>query len=123
MKICIPATSPDPDSAFDPRFGRCSYLVTVNPDTMEFGSMPNPNIGVSGGAGIETARTAAKIGADVLITCELGPNAFDALKAAGIQVYMAPGRMSCRQAVEKFKTGELKKFTVPFRGRGSGGGQ
>lgn len=94
MNICIPATSADPDSAIDPRFGRCSYIVTVDPDAMEFGSMPNPNIGVRGGAGIETARTVAKIGADVVITCELGPNAYEALKAIGIRTYMAPDVMS-----------------------------
>jgi predicted Fe-Mo cluster-binding NifX family protein len=118
MKMCIPATSADLDSTIDPRFGRCSYIVTVDPDTMEFGSMPNPNIGARGGAGIETARTVAKIGADVVITCELGPNAYEALKAAGIRTYMAPNGMSCRKAVENFKTEELDEFIVPLRGRG-----
>jgi predicted Fe-Mo cluster-binding NifX family protein len=53
MKIAITATGPDPDSSVDPRFGRCAYFLIIDPKTMEYGSIENPNILLGGGAGIQ----------------------------------------------------------------------
>ena len=35
MKIAVPATSPDLDAPADPRFGRCSFFLVVDTDTLD----------------------------------------------------------------------------------------
>jgi predicted Fe-Mo cluster-binding NifX family protein len=128
MKICITATSNNLDVPLDPRFGRCAYLLIVDVDTMQFEAIPNLASGATGGTGIQAAQTIANKGARVLVTGNVGPNAFQALSAAGIEIVTGASG-SVREAIEKFKTGELKKTGAPTvgghfgMGRGRGGGR
>lgn len=59
MKIAVPSSGPDLESAVDPRFGRCAYLLFVDTDTLEFEAVFNPNLSAGGGAGIDTAQIVA----------------------------------------------------------------
>ena len=83
MKICVTATANSLDAQIDPRFGRCSYFVIVDSETMQFEAVPNMAAAASGGAGIQAAQTIAKEGVKLLITGNVGPKAFQALAAAG----------------------------------------
>ena len=47
MKICITATANLLDAQIDPRFGRCSYLVIVASETMQFEAIPNVAAGAA----------------------------------------------------------------------------
>ena len=115
MKICVTATAASLDAQIDPRFGRCSYFVIVDSETMQFEAIPNTAAGVSGGAGIQAAQTIANKGVKMLITGNVGPKAFQALSAAGIEV--ATGAFgTVREAVEKFKRGELSTTGAPTVG-------
>jgi predicted Fe-Mo cluster-binding NifX family protein len=127
MKICVTATAASLDAQIDPRFGRCSYLVIIDSETMQFEPVPNTAAGVSGGAGIQAAQTIANKGVKLLITGNVGPKAFQALSAAGIEVVTAAFG-SVREAVEKFKRGELSTAGAPTVGGhfgmgGKGGGR
>ena len=127
MKICITATAASLDEQIDPRFGRCSYLLIVDSGTMRFEAIPNMAAGVTGGAGIQAAQTIANKGVKLLITGNVGPKAFQALSTAGIDV-VTGAFGSVREAVEKFKSGELKKTGAPTVGGhfgmgGRGGGR
>ena len=82
MKICVSSTANNLDAQLDPRFGRCPYLLIVDTETMQFEAIPNLAAGTSGGAGIQAAQTIANKGAKVVITGNVGPNAFKALSAA-----------------------------------------
>jgi predicted Fe-Mo cluster-binding NifX family protein len=115
MKICVTATANSLDAQIDPRFGRCSYLVIVDSETMRFEAIPNMAAGVTGGAGIQAAQTIASKGVALLITGNVGPKAFQALSAAGIEV-MTGAFGTVREAVEKFKRGELKTTGIPTVG-------
>ena len=125
MKICVTSTADSLDAQIDPRFGRCSYLVIVDSETMQFEAIPNTAAGATGGAGIQAAQTIASKGVKRLITGNVGPNAFGALSAAGIEI-VTGAFGTVREAVEKFKRGELKKTgasTVGGHfGMGGGGG-
>jgi len=112
MKICVTATANSLDAQIDARFGRCSYLVIVDSETMQFEAIPNMAAGASGGAGIQTAQIIANKGVKLLITGNVGPNAFGALSAAGIEV-MTGSFGTVRDAVEKFKRGELQRTGAP----------
>jgi predicted Fe-Mo cluster-binding NifX family protein len=127
MKICVTATAASLDAQIDPRFGRCAYFVIVDSETMRFEAVPNMAAGVSGGAGIQAAQTIANKGVKLLITGNVGPKAFQALSAAGIEV-VTGAFGSVREAVEKFKRGELEKTGAPTVGGhfgmgGRGGGR
>ena len=126
MKIAISATALTLDAEVDPRFGRSQYFIIVDPDTMEFESLENPNVTAAGGAGISTAQMIANKGVQVVLTGNCGPNAYQVLSAAGLQVITGvSGRI--RDAIQAYKSGQLQsasQSTVDAHfGRGMGGGR
>ena len=86
MKIAVSSTGEELTSNVDPRFGRCSSFVVVDSDSGEHESIPNSSAEAMGGAGIVAAQLIARKGAEVILTGNVGPNAFDTLRAAGIRV-------------------------------------
>jgi len=110
MKICVTATADGLDVQVDPRFGRCPYFVIVDSETMKFEAIPNTATGAMGGAGIQAAQTVASKRVEVLITGNVGPNAFQALSAAGIKIVTGAFGI-VREVVERYKKGELKGET------------
>ncbi|MDH5595887.1 MAG: NifB/NifX family molybdenum-iron cluster-binding protein [Candidatus Bathyarchaeota archaeon] len=112
MKICVTAPSGSLDAQIDPRFGRCSYFVIVDSETMEFEAIPNTASRSMSGAGIQAAQTVASRRVNVLITGNVGPNAFQALSAAGIKV-VTGAFGNVREVIEKYKSGELKETSSP----------
>ena len=127
MKICVTATGRDLHAQVDPRFGRCQYFVFVDSDTMAFEAMPNDAIAAPGGAGIQAAQAVVNKGVDVLISGNIGPNAFQVLFAAGVKV--ATGAYgTVKEAVEMYKSGKLRETgasTITAHagmGAGTGGG-
>lgn len=134
MKIAVTATAADLDADIDPRFGRCPYFVIADSDTMAIEPMENSSASAGGGAGIATAQAIAGKGVEVVLTGNCGPNAYQVLKAAGIEVVTGvSGKV--RGAIEDYKAGKLKASSQPnvaghfggsgggmARGRGTGGG-
>ena len=131
MKICVTSMGDNLDSDVDPRFGRCKYFLIIDTDSMNIKAISNDSLMASGGAGIQAAQTVAKIGAGTVITGNIGPNAFQTLKAAGIKVITGVSG-GIKDVVDRFNRGELKKIEVPsveshfgmgVTGRGFGGGE
>jgi predicted Fe-Mo cluster-binding NifX family protein len=132
MKIAISTTSPGIESAVDPRFGRGAYFLLVDSDTLEWQAHPNPAIDARGGAGVQAAQFIAGHGAQVAISGDFGPNAYSALAAAGIRMFLVPAGDSpaASQLLARYQRGELKEVTAPagpghhtpgtMRGRGRG---
>ena len=126
MRICVTAVSGSLEAQLDPRFGRCTYFVIVDSETMEFEAVSNIASSSMTGAGIQAAQTIASKGVNVLVTGNVGPNAFQALSAAGIKV-VTGAFGNVREVVEKYKRGELKETGSPTvrghfgmgRGRGA----
>ena len=120
MRLCVTSQGDDLDSEVDPRFGRCAYFLIVDADSMEFEAVMNGAVGAAGGAGVQAARAVAGLRADAVVTGNLGPNAFEALDAAGIRMFTGAGG-TVREAVENFKAGVLKETTAgPTTGPHSG---
>lgn len=125
MRIAITATGPSLDAEVDPRFGRCQYFVILDPQTMEFEALENSNIAAAGGAGISTAQMIASKGVEAVLTGNCGPNAYQTLSAAGVQVVSGvTGKV--RDAVEAYQAGRLQPGAQPsvgtHYGMGSGMG-
>ncbi|KYH42832.1 MAG: hypothetical protein AYL33_000200 [Candidatus Bathyarchaeota archaeon B63] len=133
MRVAVSAAGPGLDSPVDPRFGRCPYFIIVDTDTMEYEAVPNTSQYAASGAGIQAAQTIAGRGVKAVLTGNVGPNAFQALSSAGIQIITGVTG-TVREAVTKYKEGNLGRAggpTAPMRygmggfgmGMGRGGGQ
>ncbi len=112
MKIAVSSTGPDLDAEVDPRFGRCAYLLVVDPDSLEMEVIENQNKMMGGGAGIQTARMVAERGVEVVLTGNCGPNAYQTLSAAGVQIITGVSG-TVRRVVEDFKQGNLRPTGGP----------
>lgn len=111
MKIVVSAQSDGMDAPTSPVFGRCPTYMFIDTETMEFEAVPNEAMNLGGGAGIQAAQFVVNRGAQAVLTGNLGPNAFDVLRAAGVPGYLVP-EGSVLQAVESFKSGELSPMAV-----------
>ncbi len=112
MKITVTATGPDLDAAVDPRFGRCPYFLIVDTDTMKFEAVENPNLSLGGGAGIQSAQLMAGKGVQFVLTGNCGPNAYQTLSAAGIEVIIGCSGTAA-DVIEQFKAGQLSAAGQP----------
>ncbi len=119
MKLAVSATGDDLKSQLDRRFGRCSFFVIMNPETMEYETIQNVSQGASGGAGIKAAQTLEDAEVDSLITGNVGPNAFNALTAAGIDIFTGVSR-TVKETIDKYNEGELSQANEPTAAGGSG---
>jgi len=112
MKIAVTSTGSNLNSMVDERFGRCSYFIFVDPDTMEFEAVENECRGNVHGTGVQVAQFIVDKGVSVIITGNVGPNAMRVLKESGIEVYAA-GSMSVMEAVKNYIQGKLTKVFSP----------
>lgn len=122
MKIGVSASAASLDSKVDARFGRCPYFVIVDSETMGYTVVTNDSTNAAHGAGIQAAQTVANQGVEVVITGNVGPNAFNVLNAAGIKV-VTGGTGTIKEAVTKYNNGELQEVTNPTVGGHFGMGQ
>lgn len=113
MKIAVTSRGAELDSAVDSRFGRARSFFVIDVDSDEFSVHDNAqNLNAPQGAGVQAARTAVDLGVSAVVTGNVGPKAYAALHAAGVEVYLgASGKV--RQAVAQFKAGELQQADEP----------
>jgi len=125
MKIAVTSQGQTLDDAVDPRFGRAPYFLIIDADSLTCESMPNPNLELGGGAGIQSAQLMAERGVVAVLTGNCGPNAFRTFEAAGIQVITGVSG-TAREAVQAYKSGRLSRADAPnvasHFGMGGGGG-
>ncbi|MGB6837181.1 MAG: NifB/NifX family molybdenum-iron cluster-binding protein, partial [Dehalococcoidia bacterium] len=123
MKVAVTSRGPDLDSEVDPRFGRCPLLLIVDTESMGFEVLENPAVAAPGGAGIQAAEAVAREEVKAVITGNCGPNAYEALSAAGIAVIVGASG-SVREALERYRRGELQTAggpsAAPYSGMGPG---
>ncbi len=110
MKVAVTATGKDLDAQVDPRFGRCQFFIFVDPETLDFEAVPNGAAMAPGGAGIQAAQTVIDKGVEAVITGNVGPNAIQALQAAGVKVFVG-AQGTVRESVDLFKAGKLQEAT------------
>ncbi len=103
MKVAISSSGPSLQDKVDPRFGRAAGFVIADLDTGETRYLDNGRAQMMGhGAGIQAAETIARAGVQVLLTGQVGPKAFQALSAAGINIVQNMEGLTVGQALEEF---------------------
>lgn len=113
MKIVISANGPNLEAQVDPRFGRASYFLLVDPESMEYEALTNgQNLQAAQGAGIQAATLVARQQPAAVLTGNCGPKAFQTLQAAGIQVIVGV-EGPVRQAVQNYQAGKFRPTSGP----------
>ncbi|MDY7028041.1 MAG: NifB/NifX family molybdenum-iron cluster-binding protein [Spirochaetota bacterium] len=112
MTICITSQGKEKSSRVDPRFGRCAYFCFYNSDTDEYSFEKNTFAGGVGGVGVQTGEMMAQKDVKVVLTGQVGPNAYRTLEAGGMEVYPnAEGTIE--EAVGAFLSGQYSKTSGP----------
>jgi len=130
MKIAICAMGSDLDSQISLVFGRAPFLLIFDLEKKELKSIPNPGIQAFRGAGVATSQIIVSEKIEAIIAGNFGPNAAAFLQMSGVKLYPIVG-ITAKEAVEKYKKGELKEMKKPtttppgfgFQGGGFGPGR
>ena len=108
MKIAVSSSGKSLTSQLNPRFGRASYFIIIDLETMAFEVVENKqNLNLPQGAGIQSAKTIVDNKANVLITGHCGPKAFKVLQSAGVIIAIG-AKGSVADAIQQYKYGELE---------------
>jgi predicted Fe-Mo cluster-binding NifX family protein len=111
MKLAISISGNKLDAPFDARFGRAAAFCIVEVESGEWQVFDNPALSASGGAGVQASQFVARQSVQAVVSGAFGPNAFDTLAAAEIDMYLAPGNEahSAAEILDMFKAGQLTK--------------
>ena len=112
MKVAVTASEPSLAAGVDPRSARCPCFLVVDTDDTSFEVVENPNAALGGGAGVQSAQLMVEKGVQAVLTGNCGPNAYQALSAAGIGVLVGcSGPVS--DVLEQFRAGRLHAVGRP----------
>lgn len=106
MKIAISSVGKEGQDLFDARFGRCEYFQIYDTESNEVKVIENKGKTSGGGAGIAAAQQILDEKVDIVITGNLGPNAFLIIEKADIQTLRAESG-TVLSVLEKYQKGEL----------------
>ncbi len=113
MKVAVSSSGKDMNSRVDQRFGRAPFFVVVETESGEFTVHDNTqNLNALQGAGIQSAKNVVEMGAQAVLTGNMGPKAFSTLQVAGVSVYTGISG-TIKDALETFKVGTLEKTGRP----------
>jgi predicted Fe-Mo cluster-binding NifX family protein len=86
LKIAVSSDSPNLNARVAQRFGISSYLIIVDPETMEIEAVPNPGAAGKQAAGVQTVVIAISKEVDTVLTGYCSPTAVKYLVDNGIDV-------------------------------------
>ncbi len=125
MKICLATSGGEGmKDNVSMNFGRCPYFTIVeideNKDLKSVRVVQNPGGSAGSGAGVQAAQTVADNECTVVIAGAFGPNSFQILKAANMDVRECQ-EMKVEDAVGQYLSGKLPASSGEGRGPGRGG--
>ncbi len=128
MKYCITANGDNLDAALDLRFGRAIYFLIVDDEGELIKAIKNTGAEAMRGAGVAAAQIIAEEKVDIIITGNIGPNAFTVLRGSGAKIFIGSSGASVQDVFQKYQKGEFKEMTEvvpcgPGYGAGLGLGQ
>ena len=109
MKIAISSTGKNLESNIDKRFGRAPMFIIFDTENSTFEVWENANLAGAHGVGTKTAQEIANFGVKIVISGNVGPNALNVLKAAGIEIFKADSG-TVQEALEKHQNNETIKM-------------
>ncbi|NMA95865.1 MAG: diguanylate cyclase [Clostridiales bacterium] len=109
MKIAISSKGETLESTLDKRFGRCKYFLIKDTDTNEVEVIKNEGVKSESGAAITATQQIIDRKVDVVITGNLGPNAFHLIDKADIKAYKSD-EIVIQDALDRFNDGKLPEI-------------
>lgn len=92
----------------DERFGRAEAFLVIDGKTGEaVETIDNALVAAAHGAGTGTANMLKSAGVGTVISGRFGPKASDALRAHGIEAWIAPPRITAGEALRRLEHGDL----------------
>ena len=96
------------DDLMDDRFGRAQAFLVVDGATGEaVETIDNASVDAQHGAGTGAANMLKSAGVGAVISGRFGPKASDALRAHGIEAWIAPPRITAGEALRLLEDGRL----------------
>ena len=125
MKICISSTGPTLNASLDPRFGRAIYFLIIDNKGKLVKAIKNTGVQAMRGAGISAAQIVTNEKINIVITGNVGPNAFMVLNTSGIKIFIGRPGMKAQDVLKEYQNGNLQEITEaiscgPGFGRGQG---
>lgn len=112
MKVGVSASGRDLNARVDNRFGRCNWFLVVESDSLEFTIHENRHADEEMGAGVAAARDLIDQDVDAVISGQVGPKAYEVLKATNIDIFLVSDDVTVRTALERLKKGGLQRMEV-----------
>ncbi len=111
MKVAITSYDKDLSGKVDRSFGRAKWFVVVDTDSEAVEAHSNKqNVNAAQGAGIQAAQNISNLEVGVVLTGNVGPNAFRALKAAAIRIFIVGKDIETVEgALSEWKAGHLRE--------------
>ncbi len=113
MKIAVSVENPNLDAQVDPCFGRASYFVVVDSETMAWEALENrQDLGLPQGSDIQAAWAVLNRSPEVVLTGSCGSKAYKVLEARGIRICLGVNG-TAREAVLVYLDGRYKPAKGP----------
>ena len=112
MRVGGSATGRDLDARVYDRFGRCPWFLVVDSDSLEFTALENLHAEEATGAGMAAAKELIDEHIDAVISGQVGPKAYEVLKAGDIDIFLVSGGITVKDALERLEKGELRKMAM-----------
>jgi len=122
MKVAISSAGTSIDSDVYPRFARCPYFVIYDTDSCISSYIINKEKDEKEGGGIKVAKMISDLKIDSVITGSIGPNAYNFLYAALIEIYSGVTG-TAEKNIQRLQKGELDPAVEPDAAPYSGAGQ
>jgi predicted Fe-Mo cluster-binding NifX family protein len=112
MKVGVSATGSDLGARVDDRFGRCAWFLIVDSDSLQFAALQNRHAEEGMGAGVAAAKDLIDEHVDAVISGQVGPKAYEVLKALNIGIFLVSAGITVKDALGRFKKGELQRMEM-----------
>jgi len=110
MKIGVSSTGPEISSSADPRFGRCSHFAIYDTNDNSYRFISNNAQQAGGGAGIAAAQQMIDEDVEIILTGNMGPNAYNVIKGNSIKVFRI-GAATIEKAIQLFREAKLEEIS------------
>lgn len=112
MRVGVSASGRDLNAQVDDRFGRCQWFLIVDSDLLEFTAFENRHAEEAMGAGVAAAKDLIDGRVEAIISGQVGPKAYEVLKAVNIDIFLVPGSITVKDALERLRRGELQRMQM-----------
>lgn len=112
MKVGISASGKDLNARVDDRFGRCPWFLVVDTNSLELEPIENRHAQEGMGAGMAAAKDLVDEHVDAVISSQVGPKAYEVLKAGNIDIFLVSDDITVKDALGRLRRGELRKMEI-----------